>query len=164
MLYRRDADGDYEFESTPQRDMEDNSRGVLTLRTTDKKSEITLQEAAVSVSGKNGVVKTPLTGIAGTVKEYTDQGDFTVTITGAFTGEYSQYPENEIETLINILSRADSVEVESEHLKMFGITNLAVESYTVNQEKGFVNRQAFTINAVSDTPFEIEYNDEKDSL
>lgn len=163
MTYKSDTENDYQMPGFPLESMAE--RGKVTLRTTDPPMEITIREALVSVTGNNGIVKTALTGVKGTVKEFTDRGDFTVQISGAFTGEYpGDYPETDTEKLLAILAAQESVAVESKHLAMFGVYNLAITSYIVNQDKGFTNRQAVTINAVSDTPFEIEYNDEKDSF
>lgn len=163
MSYTSDAENDYQMAGFPPDNTEE--RGVVTLRTTDLPMEITIREAVVNVIGNNGIVKTALTGVPGTVKEYTDQGDFEVTITGAFTGEYpGDYPEADVERLLKMLAAAESIAVESKHLAMFGIQNIAVTSYNVNQKRVHTNRQEFTISAVSDTPFEVEYNDEKDSL
>ena len=163
MTYKSDAENDYQMPGFPLETTAE--RGIVTLRTTAPAMEITIREAQVSVTGNNGIVKTALTGVKGTVKEFTDQGDFTVQISGAFTGEYpGDYPEADMEKLLEVLAAQESVAVESKHLAMFGVYNLAITSYIVNQEKGFTNRQSFSITAVSDTPFEIEYNNEKDSL
>lgn len=162
---RADYNQDYQANAYNDSATTDNPRELLILRSLDRSITIYTIEAIVLVNGSNEIIETPITGRAGTAKEFLSNRDDIVTINGSFHGlRPGDYPASEVERLIRLLKAQESIEVVSEHLKMFGITNIVIKSYTVNQVPGFTNRQTYTIQAVSDNPFEVEYNDEKDTI
>lgn len=157
----RDSDKNFSAEGWEYLRTEAQGRECLQLSSPDGKIKIKTLEAVIEVSGSNEVIATPLTGRPGTVKEFVANKDFEVVISGSFHGEGPGiYPITDVENLIKLLQGQQSVEVVSDHLKMFGITDLVIKSYTVNQVIGFTNRQTYKIMAVSDDSFEVEYREQ----
>lgn len=112
-------------------------------------------EPVVAVSGKNTIVSRAIakTTRRGTVKEYWNQDDYTISISGLFIAdEFGELPENDIRTLRAYCETPEALEVESPLLTLFAITHIVIESYEFPFTKGMEN-QLFTINALSDDNF-----------
>ena len=119
--------------------------------------DLSIDTVLYTVSMNKTIVKTPIQGRNGTVKEYISDGDFSVTIRGMITSESPNvYPEDEVKKLYEICSVQKEIEISSRYLNdVFGITNLVVEKYDFPQAKGFQNVQMFSMSCVSDDPIEL---------
>jgi hypothetical protein len=71
------------------------------------------------------------------------------------TGRNGEYPQDAVRDFIEFLKAPVSVKVNSWFLGQFGITDIVVLNYSLSQAEGLQNSQPFQINAVSDTPFEV---------
>lgn len=131
----------------------------LTLQLGDQKLE--LKECVCTITMEKNIVQTALQGRSGTIKEYINDGDYQVEIAAGLTAECDEYPKEEIQKLMAFLHTNDSLLVDEESfLGLFGITNLIVKSYCVNQET-HSNRQTFTICCLSDTAYEIKLKEDQ---
>lgn len=131
----------------------------LTLKVTGGEAmEIGL--AVASVSRERRIVSTALTGRDGTVKEYINEGDWSVSLTLELMGEdgEDEWPGDKLTELRKILEAKERIEVASEFLKVFDITHVVVKSWSVMQETEW-NAQTVTVSAVSDEDYEIYSND-----
>ena len=119
-------------------------------------SGLRIDTVLFQVGQSKNIVKTSVQGFNGTVKEYTSDGDFEINVAGSIVGENpNEYPETDVQTLIKLLSIPEPLEITSEFLSFFGITNVVVESYAMQQNAGFRNVQPFTIRMLSDRPIEL---------
>lgn len=127
--------------------------------------EVELVDAVAAVGRERRIVSTQLVGRDGTVKEYINEGDWTVNLVvglqategGKITDDY---PSEALRELRKILDVKDRIEVASEFLKIFDITHIVVKNYAATQTTE-QNYQAVSISAVSDEAVEIfsnEYN------
>lgn len=108
------------------------------------------------IAQSKNIVKTAIQGFNGTVKEYTSDGDFEITVAGSIVGENpNEYPEPDVQKFIKLMGIPEPLEITSEFLGYFGITNVVVESYSLQQNAGFRNVQPFTIRMLSDRPIEL---------
>lgn len=116
--------------------------------------------AVASVSRERRIVSTALTGRDGTVKEYINEGDWSVSLTLELMGEdgEDEWPGDKLTELRKILEAKERIEVASEFLKVFDITHVVVKSWSVMQETEW-NAQTVTVSAVSDEDYEIYSND-----
>jgi|ADGO01.1.fsa_nt_gi hypothetical protein len=120
----------------------------------------------ITVNQVKNIVKTPIAGRNGTVKEYISDGDFIIDIRGAIVSEYPLvFPRFQVDLLIELLSLQKQIPVACEFLSFFGIdketpgvASIVVESYTVSQKLGSRNEVPFEIQAISDLPEEIVLN------
>lgn len=120
---------------------------------------ILLYDMIMVVNQTKNIVKTPVQGRAGSFKEYISDGDFNVTITGKLSPPDKEsvyiYPEDAMNTLIELCKVQDSIAVVCKYLQRFSIYNLVIESYDLPQTEGSHTIQAFTLNCLSDEPVEL---------
>jgi len=118
--------------------------------------QIQLLWVTVSVSMKKNIVKTPVQGKNGTVKEYISDGDYDIILEGGLFDENpTRYPIEEMNTLVYLCKLAEALPSLSGYIQIFGIHNIVIESFDFKQEKGIQNAQIFTIRAISDEPIEL---------
>ncbi|MBS1641543.1 MAG: hypothetical protein JSR11_03610 [Bacteroidetes bacterium] len=117
------------------------------------KKEVHLMWALLDVSQTKNIVKTAIQGRDGTVKEYISDGDYMVTIRGAFSSTFKlTYPKELVANLIKLCKEKTALDVTSEYLLMFGIHQLVIDSYKFSQEEGKQNIQKFELQCSSDVP------------
>lgn len=117
-----------------------------------------LDSVVMSVSMSKNIVKTSINGRKGTVKEYINDGDYTISISGGIYAQNGKYPTDDVRTFIALMQEPAPLKVTSKFLKYFSIHNIVVESYNLPQSEGFTNLQAFEISAISDEPIELLIN------
>lgn len=111
------------------------------------------------VSQSKNIVKTPIMGRNGTVKEYISEGDYMIDIRGVIVGQYPEiFPRDEVRLLNELLSLPKAIPVACEFLQIFGIDSLVVEGFTIAQKLGSRNEVPFEIQALSDLAEEITLN------
>lgn len=108
----------------------------------------------IDVSQTKNIIKTAIQGMNGTIKEYIADGDYDIGIKGIIVSENRDYPQQDVETLIEILKRPEAIKIASNFLNVLGISTIVIESYSLHQNE-VVNQQVFEINAVSDKPQEL---------
>lgn len=119
--------------------------------------EFSMGVALIEINQSKNVITTPIQGRNGSVKEYISDGDYNITIRGVIsTVNQDTYPEDEVAELIKFLQVPESIEVGSNVLARFGITDIVITSYNFPQEEAMRNIQRFEIQALSETPFEIK--------
>lgn len=127
-----------------------------------KNKRIEFVECIATVNQEKNIVTTPMEGRDGTIKEYISDGDFSITLDAAVSS-YSEtdfensknYPTEKLQELLSFLKIKDSLEVQSDYLTLFGIKSVVIKTYSMVQET-HSNRQAFQIQMLSDTPYEIK--------
>jgi len=132
-----------------------------------KGEKMEFAECIITVNQEKNIVTTPMEGRDGTIKEYISDGDYSISVEAAVCNyiinqngeaDYNTshaYPKEQIEKAIGFLKIKDALEVQSDFLTLYGIKNVVVKNYTMVQET-HSNRQAFTIQMLSDTPYEIK--------
>lgn len=124
---------------------------------------IDLDSVLMTINQTKNIVTTAVQGRAGTVKEYISKGDYTINVKGFLVSEDNDsYPADQVRILNEILNAPISLDFTSNFLDRFGSFDLTVTSFDFNQEAGFINRQAFNINFLSDNPIELQLNAEAD--
>jgi hypothetical protein len=111
----------------------------------------------IEVSQHKEIVKTKITGRNGTPKEYIADGDYQISIKGVLAiNGIDVFPEEVTQHLIEFCKVPESIQIGSSFLAMFGITDIVIEDYNFPREEGMRNIQKFTIEALSDSPFELK--------
>lgn len=121
---------------------------------------LTIDTVIMSVELPKNIVRTPVAGRPGTVKEYISDDDYRVRIDGGFYLR-DRYPQDEVDRLVALCSVPAALEVVSPFLQLFGIYQLVIEQYTFNQIPGNEYVQTFSMSAVSDRPVELLRNEER---
>lgn len=117
--------------------------------------KINIDTVLFEVSQEKHIIRTAVQGRDGTVKEYISDGDYAISIKGVLTGRNGEYPRDAVSDLMEFLKAPISMKVNSWFLGQFGITDIVVLNFSLAQIEGMQNSQPFQINAVSDTPFEV---------
>lgn len=124
-----------------------------------------LQTVLLEVVQTKNIVTTSLQGRNGTVKEFVSDGDFVITMTGVVTGELDTqgnlqnignvYPEVDVKKLIEICKVPDALTVTSTFLQLFGINEVVITAYNINQLEASRDMQPFQVSMLSDVPIEL---------
>jgi hypothetical protein len=139
------------------------NRYVLTELTLEKENADTLviNDAVVSISREKRIVRTALTGLDGTIKEYICNGDYDISIAVGIVAVdgngqiVDEYPEEGIIRVNEFLEENRSIAVSSVFLGIFGISRMVVTRFSLRQETAS-NRQTLEIRALSDVDYEIK--------
>lgn len=121
-------------------------------------SDVILDTCLIEVNSSKVIVTTQVQGRNGTVKEYISDGDDEITISGALISPHSNVPpRDEIRALEALVSIPYAINVASNFLDFMNINSVVITSIKFNQIEGTRNAIGFTMNCLSDIPYEIQY-------
>ncbi|WP_369503343.1 DUF6046 domain-containing protein [Segatella copri] len=109
----------------------------------------------ISVNGQNILVRRNVSKgkIRGSIKERWTQDDYSVRIEGILMGMDGKYPEADVAKLRSFCE-AGHVKALNPLLEIFGISQLAIESWDIPFTSGTIN-QNYTIQAYSDDIYKL---------
>lgn len=112
-------------------------------------------EPMISVNGQNRLVRRNVSKgkIRGSIKERWTQDDYSVRIEGILMGMDGKYPEADVAKLRSFCE-AGHVKALNPLLEIFGISQLAIESWDIPFTSGTIN-QNYTIQAYSDDIYKL---------
>lgn len=112
-------------------------------------------EPMISVNGQNILVRRNVSKgkIRGSIKERWTQDDYSVRIEGILMGMDGKYPEADVAKLRSFCE-AGHVKALNPLLEIFGISQLAIESWDIPFSSGTIN-QNYTIQAYSDDIYKL---------
>lgn len=121
-------------------------------------SGVWIKGAICDVTSTNNIVKTEIAGQNGTVKEYINQGDYSITIRGFFDNILpDKYPFIRTNLLRFYAAAPVSMGIVNDFLNnVFKINKIAIERVNIFQQQGLRNIQYFVIDASSDTVIDIK--------
>jgi uncharacterized protein DUF6046 len=116
-----------------------------------------IEGAMVEISQSRNIVLTQIAGMDGSVKEFINNGDFSINIKGYFAGTTpNTFPATDVRALYSYLNAPVPLKITNVYLNSyFGITDIVVTNYSFFQQEGVRNIQFFSIECLSDMPFEI---------
>jgi hypothetical protein len=121
--------------------------------TTKKTPEIKMIDILMSVNLPTIIVKTPIQGMNGTIKEYIGEDDWQITINGFLLAPNGQNPSGAIVDLKNMIrnfkNTQASIPVICTWLNNLDIFNIVIEDFAMTQDPGGYSKQAFTLTAIS---------------
>lgn len=132
------------------------------LQDTDQNPTIQLRIDAVLIDAAlpKNIVKTPLNGRNGTIKEYISDSDWIVTFRGSlWSGKIDVFPKDDFDTLVRLCKIQKELVVVSKFLQMLGVHNLVVERASFPQREGYWSNPLFEIQCASDIPVELIENE-----
>ena len=112
-------------------------------------------EPMISLNGQNILTRRHVSKgtIKGSIKERWTQDDYTVRIEGLLMGEDGKYPEEDVSRL-RAFCEAGHVKALNPLLEIFGISQLAIESWDIPFTSGTAN-QNYPIQAYSDDIYKL---------
>ena len=119
--------------------------------------EVRLQNVLIVANRAKRVIKTPVQGRDGTIKEYISAGDYVITVTGQLNSESNTFPELELENLNALMGANASLSVVSSFLNDgLNVGHIVIESDTYRQVRGSRNSIDISFQAVSDVSIDLE--------
>lgn len=104
----------------------------------------------VDVSQDKVIVKTPITGRDGTVKEYIYTDDFKITLRGLLIGKGNTYPYEQRRALSAVFAVNEAYGITAKSLNDMGIYSIVFESLTFNDLEGYNNVCSYALTGCSD--------------
>ena len=113
------------------------------------------EEPMISITGQNIITRWHVSKgrLRGSIKERWTQDDYTVKVEGLLLGRDGRYPKNDVERLRRYCE-AGKVKVLCPLLEIFGITQIAIESWDIPFTSGTTN-QNYEITAYSDDIYKL---------
>lgn len=119
--------------------------------------DVRLQSVLIVANQAKNVIKTPISGRDGTVKEYISAGDFVISVSGQIVSESNTYPELEVENFRSVMEANASLSVVSSFINdSLNVGNIVIENYKISQVRGSRNAVEISFNAVSDVSRDLE--------
>lgn len=104
------------------------------------------------------ILRTPVQGNDGTVKEYITLDDYQVTFRGLFVNEDGSFapPDNKVKAFMTYWKKGEALQVICQALNdVYGIYNLVLTDVEFMQADGVLDSLGFRLNAISDEPAEV---------
>jgi hypothetical protein len=117
-----------------------------------------LSNAVVSLSISRYIAQTiPIGADVGTIKELISQGEFGIKIQGHLVNPNNpfDYFTDGVNALKEFSRAPVPINVDSEFMRLFGITSIIIEDCEIEQVEGFSGVLTYTISAISDSPIAI---------
>jgi hypothetical protein len=110
-----------------------------------------LENAIVDLNIPKTIVKTPITGRDGTVKEYIQDGDVEVTVSGVLVSEKGSTarPMAAIDALRSVAKLRRALTIDHILLERIGVEALVIESLSLPAHQ-YMNAQTFVLRCLSD--------------
>ncbi len=125
--------------------------------------KLVMSDAVVALNRTKHIVTTQMVGMSGTVKEYINEGDYSINIVVGIVAVSNgvivdEYPADGIRELRAFLDESAALYVHSEFLDIFDINKLVINSFSVSQDTAS-NYQSINISALSDEDYNIYSTD-----
>ena len=113
-------------------------------------------DVMVSVSGEKTIVKTPLVGRQGTVKELISIEDYEINLLAIVSGD--DYPEADLQSIVSIFEINQSIEIKSAITNYFlkAEDKVVVKHISMPPLEGVEDMQVVVMKLESDQNFELE--------
>lgn len=124
---------------------------------------IQLDSAVVNISREKNIVVTNVAGRDGSIKEFINNGDFSISVSGLVSNNNWIYPIEKVSNLHQYLQRKSSLNVTHEILNAIGIYEIVITDYAL-EKTPYINCQPYSFNALSDDPVPLIAEDQPSIL
>lgn len=118
------------------------------------KTELVLESAIVSVNRAKNIVITEVQGRDSTIKEFINNGDFQISVTGLLCNSDAKFPKAKIKSFHRFLEAKQSIAIVHDVLNALGIYEFVITDYDLPNTPMY-NAQAYSFNAISETSLEL---------
>ena len=120
-----------------------------------------IDSAIMQVEGGKDYIKTEIQGRDGSVKEFISNKDYQINVTGFLISSVPNLtPVEEKNSLISISNAKTSISIVSSFLIDFGIYNMVIDTFRVEEKQGYRNIIPFSMTCTSDLPYDLEIEQE----
>jgi hypothetical protein len=129
---------------------------------------VRLDTVLFDVSQERNIIRTAVSGKAGTIKQFIADGDYIINVQGLISGEsfktnsgfgvqaVTGVPEEEVRKIKIICSIPKEIEVISSFLDLFDITTVVITAPIFAEKEGYRNEIFFSCSMISDKPIELK--------
>ena len=124
----------------------------------DENGSLDLFDCLVDFSMTQNIVKTPVNGRDGTIKEFVSDGDYEISIKGLLIDQDhpNRIPEEAIRKALQWFRKGKALGVEAKIFDVFGVHNIVVESFHMPQIPTYIQMRPFELKCISDTEYTID--------
>lgn len=121
-------------------------------------NKVEMPNAVISMSQSKVIIKTPLVGRNGTVKEFIAMDDFQIDVIIVLVGDNNEYPEKEIEQIEQLWRVNEAVEIISAITDMWlpVDSKVVLTDLIIDPVGEYENVQVISLKLISDINFELE--------
>ena len=121
-------------------------------------SEFKIQSARVIVNRAKNIVKTPIAGREGEIKEFVSFGDYMINVEGKLSELLDVFPHDQMKLFKGLENAIDNVAIISKLLNdVFSVFNVVIERFTTRTIPGSINEVDVSIEMLSD--IDLDLND-----
>lgn len=116
----------------------------------------------IDIAASKNIVKTPVRGLNGTVKEFIAIDDYQINIRGILINyDSDQYPEDLVYELHEVFKINEAFQVISPVINLLDVNSLVIQDLRLPEVEGYNNIQPFVLQCLSDRPVELVIRDAK---
>lgn len=123
----------------------------LVLESVDGIEDYLFDSAFVEISRQKNIVITNVQGRDTSVKEFINNGDFTISVSGIIAQKTIGYPKDLVSQFNEFMSFKGSIPVVHEVLNMLGVNEIVITDYSLPADN-LANAQQYSFNAISEVP------------
>lgn len=124
----------------------------------DGQNDFLLQSAVISIQRTKNIVITAVQGRDTSVKEFINNGDFSISVTGIIATAGWKYPLEDVIVFHQFMEKKMPLKVNHEVLNNLGIFEVVVTDYNLSKTP-YINCQAYSFNCVNDEPLPLIVSD-----
>ena len=116
--------------------------------------EVVLQSALATIRRSKNIVVTSVQGSDESVKEFINNNDYLISVSGVLFNKVQGYPKDQVLALQEFFNQKKSLAVVHPILNMLGVDEVVITSYEFPKTP-FVNGQVYSFEAISDKSLEL---------
>lgn len=121
----------------------------------DAEDDFLLDSAVIEISRQKNIIITNLQGRDTSVKEFINNGDYSISVSGLICSKGVGYPKSRVKEIEKFFKAEQSIPIIHEVLNMLGIYEIVITDYAL-PSSSFSNIQPYSFNAISEVPVELK--------
>lgn len=131
----------------------------LTIEGTEtNEADLFLSNALISINRTKNVIQTVVQGRDSSIKEFINNGDYTIAVTGFLHQKGFRYPIDKVIEFTRFMDKNVSLKIQHEVLNAIGVYEIVILDHSIPKSPQ-INIQSFSFNAVSDKPLPLKIAD-----
>lgn len=123
---------------------------VILEKTKPSEEDVILESGVVDFARTRNIVTTVVQGRDSSIKEFINNGDWSISVSGIICKKGFGYPKDEVVALNQFLEKKQTLSIVHEVLNALGIFEIVVTDYSF-PKTAYINCQQYNFNCLSDT-------------
>lgn len=112
--------------------------------------QLFLPTILIEASRSKLIEATTIEGRNGTIKEFSNMGDYEVSIKGILVGDEGNYPRKQVQALAEFENCPVAISISNSFLQYINVSKLVIKRISWRNMQGYQNLQAFELDCISD--------------